>query len=279
MPAWPYSQRHALGPQRDLPQGVVELLVRDDRAPARGEERVVGAAQAVVAPRDLAGGGDDQRAVVVAVGDQHVPGKRARMHRGQAECDVRRIGARLRDDRLSRRAEGRGRGRRRGRGAAAGERCDRGGAEQRDQPTRARITVPPGSDVVEPGMGEGVGLDRDHDSGHDCQEGEGDPQPASVWQRIHEVGGDTSTGAQRVGEDVDRHHTDPDDEARLVQHRDGAAVGNGEQQDPRSEQRQGRQYEHRGDEHAHQRSGRAEPDVFAGRPRSSGPSGSRCCRA
>ena len=71
-----------------------------------------------------------------------------------------------------------------------------------------------------------------------------------------------SDGAERVGEDVDRHRPEPDDEARLVEHEHGASVRHGEQQDPRPEQRQRREHEHGRDEHAHQRSGRAEPDVL-----------------
>jgi len=62
--------------QRDLGERVVELLVRDDRAPAGGEEGVVRLAEAAEAPDDLLLRRDDQDPVVVSVRDQQVSRKR-----------------------------------------------------------------------------------------------------------------------------------------------------------------------------------------------------------
>ncbi len=67
----------------------------------------------------------------------------------------------------------------------------------------------------------------------------------------------------RVGEDVDRHRPEPDDEARLVQQESRPAVRDCEQHDPRGEEDDRRAHEHRRDEEAHQRCGRAGADVLA----------------
>ena len=87
---------HLFALQRQLGQRVVELLVRHDRMPAGREERVVGAGEVVVAPDDLAGRRHDQQAVVVAVGDHQVAGKRPRRHGREPEREPGRIGARRR---------------------------------------------------------------------------------------------------------------------------------------------------------------------------------------
>ena len=78
--------------KRHLRQRVVELLVGDDRAPAGSEERVVGAAERGVRPHDVPGGGDDERAVVVPVGDQQVARQRPGLDGRQAEREPGRVG-------------------------------------------------------------------------------------------------------------------------------------------------------------------------------------------
>ncbi len=87
----------ALGLQRELDERVVELLVRDHRAVAGREEGVVRAAQGGVLPDDLLRRRDDQRAVVVPVGDQDVARHDPRVDAREAE---RRDQQRLRTRRV-----------------------------------------------------------------------------------------------------------------------------------------------------------------------------------
>ena len=86
--------------------------------------------------------------------------------------------------------------------------------------------------------------------------------------------------ADGVGEHVDRHRAEPDDEARLVEpERPRLRCGDREQSDAGAEQGRRREDEHRRDEDAHQRSRRALADVLGAAACSSGRSGSRWSRA
>ena len=169
MPAWPYVQIDALRPQRDLGQGVVELLVGDDRVPAGREERVVGAAERVVAPDDLAGRA--RRSACGCCCGRRSAGSRGAGPGGPSAARARRRPGRCAASRRSlcaRSCRGRRRRRRRRRRAAAGEERDRG-AEHRDQrgPNHGSVAVTGSQCVVEPGVGERVGRDRDRDAGGD----------------------------------------------------------------------------------------------------------------
>src|SRR5262249_14352446 len=69
--------------ERDLHERVVELLVRDDPAVARGEEGVVRLPESAPTPYDALVGRDEEDAVVVAVRDEEVAGEDPGAHAGE----------------------------------------------------------------------------------------------------------------------------------------------------------------------------------------------------
>ncbi len=140
----------------------------------------------------------------------------------------------------------------------------------RSSPTDDRPTTGPAHSsvarpepvVMEPGSGQRVGGDCDPDSGRDRGE-DGDPaEPSPTGQAALDVVKEPAPRPECVGEHMDRHCPEPDDEARLVEADDGAPVRDRKERDTGAEQRQRREDEHRGDDDAHQRRRGPEPHVL-----------------